>query len=335
MDFVGDSPQVMAASSKAASQSPDAATSDISGRTTFAGEILCGKHGRFRCELYDFEQTKTDFAGGHRFWHLRWLVDFLGGTSATNFLGQAVDAWTNRVVDKVQWLMSDCEAKEIEQEAAKHILYSSWAKQKSTMSKKKRKLNDSDGPDSNVDPGPDTSMGTDGLMCQEFAASTFAFLVIVGHWAFRGPKQTQKWNLGHDNVKDRCFTLLNAMMDQFLQGDRVLTTPEGIEFHFRAGLVDIHRLSKSHMNLSRSFSGLDQWATVMDAIHSLAKDEVNGNFAKSRRTMSSLCIARCYEHLAAVIDCGSRSGHPVWTSITIKQVDQLRTESTFGVVIIA
>ena len=322
-----------ASSSDAALQSGDAATLDTARRTTFAAEIFCGKNGRFRCELYDFGQAKTDFAGGRRFWHLRWLVDFLGGTNTSNFLGQSIDPWTNRIIDRIQWLMPDAQEEQIGQEAAKHILSSSWSRRKTMGTTKKRKDRNSDRPDSMADPA-DTSTRMDALPCQEFAASTFAFLVIVGHWAFRGPKTTQKWKLGHDMVKDRCFTLLNAIMDQFLQDEGELITPEGLKLNFRAGLVDVHRLSKSHRNLNNSFSGLDQWATVMDMLKSMTQDELNGNLGKPRKAISSTCIARFYEHLAAVIDTEG-SSHRVWTSISIKQMDQLRTQSTLGVVIIA
>ena len=62
----------------------------------------------------------------------------------------------------------------------------------------------------------------------------------------------------------------------------------------------------------------------MDMLKSMTQDELNGNLGKPRKAISSTCIARFYEHLAAVIDT-DRSSHRVWTSISIKQMDQLRT----------
>ena len=57
-------------------------------RTTFAADVPCARHGHFRCELYEFEEPRTTLAGGRRFWHLRWLLDFWGGVATRIFLGR-------------------------------------------------------------------------------------------------------------------------------------------------------------------------------------------------------------------------------------------------------
>lgn len=277
-------------------------------RKSFAAELICD-HGRFRCELYEFTPCKSDIAGGRRYWHLKWLLDYLGGSPIANFWGQVTDSFLNRIESRIMWLLPDKNDEDGPQaEAEKHLLHSSWAKFRAG----KR-----DNAGNSKEDGPEP--------CQEFCGSSFAFLVVVAQWA-RAIKSTQKWNLPHEDVQERCAGLLNAFSKAFLCRQGAWTTPEGLNFTWSDGKVDKNALTRSSKNLSKSLSDLGdgQYVNASDMLSSLANDEVSRNFGKGRKDGSSLCIARFLELLACTADTGDRAGHPVWNLVSVKQLEQLR-----------
>ena len=313
-------------------------------RTSFAAEIPVGQYGRFRCELYELARGRGKFTLARRYWHLRWLIDYLGGTPARNFLGSSTDAFLNRIQDRVQWLIPE-ENREDESrsEARLHLLESSWAKMKSKSGQghvdeppqKRRKGSDNLAELDSEEEDHDTSETHQDKLeyrgpqpCQEFATSTFGLLVILVQWS-RQIKATQKWTLTHAQVSDRCSELVRGLLKSFRAGETSHKTPEGLVLIFKDGLrlLDCHALAKSDKEMAKTFrASEEQWVDVLDVLVQLSWDEMSRDYGLKRKARSALCVSRLMEFFAGVIDSGNRSEHPTWNLVGVKQLEQLRTD---------
>ena len=208
-------------------------------RRTFAADVPCGSLGNFRTELYEFDEPQTIIAPSRRFWHFRWLLNFLGGSPVRNFVGNSVDAFGNKIQERLAPIWPDAkDTSGLREESRCHLLSSSWSSlTKTRRTPKKRKGADKDGSiTEDEEEMPDTDQTTEKLTsaeptraavpCQEHGVSAFGFIVVLMNWAFR-MRVNMKWTLGHDFVQQRTLSLLRGLADTFLT-DEVCFETRGV-----------------------------------------------------------------------------------------------------------
>ena len=327
------------------------------GAVTFAADLQCGEFGNFRTELYEFQSSQTRAGGGRRFWHFRWLLDFLGGTPVRNFVSASADSFGNKIQERLTPIYTE----DARAESRRHLLTSSWARLKRrSFTPRKRKAETEDEEDtaaasttqdSQEQPGAsadasvpevvdleelDTHVqqqatrGTP-LACREFAVSTFGLLVLLAGWAFR-MRANMKWTLPSNEVQKRAKALLRSLADTFLTADVEACSTEQLPFHlsFAGPRLGLRALLESPggRNLagivSMSAKGVND-VHIAEICEQLAEDENDRNLGSARRQVSRELFSRLLEHWASTVDSGERTCNLAWTSTNVRQLQQLRS----------
>ena len=310
-------------------------------RRTFAADVPCGSLGNFRTELYEFDEPQTIIAPSRRFWHFRWLLNFLGGSPVRNFVGNSVDAFGNKIQERLAPIWPDAkDTSGLREESRCHLLSSSWSSlTKTRRTPKKRKGADKDGSiTEDEEEMPDTDQTTEKLTsaeptraavpCQEHGVSTFGFIVVLMNWAFR-MRVNMKWTLGHDFVQQRTLSLLRGLADTFLTDEVCFETKEACQLRLvgpRLMLQTLLRSDGGHSLRSLETTRNDDVSMhLVDVLQLLLHDENDKNLSIPRRAASAVVVSRLVEHWASVVEEGRREDRAAWMSTSVKQLLQLRT----------
>ena len=297
---------------------------------TLAAELDCGRAGRFRSEVYEVDAART---GIKRYWHLRWLVEFLGGTDVPNFIGNLVPVLRNKVVERMDPLWSgDPDA--LVEKAKTHVLDSSWssvqekAQQHRTGAKRKEaERSETDPADDPADDAaarettPDKAVAT---ACRETCCSTLALAVLLLHWACN-MRSNMKWNLEADDVKSRCRDVLRGLSHSFF-AQAVAGDNPPFYINIADGRLDKQALLQQ--GGGRVFQSLQaqegRWMDVADVLIILVGEDKNRAFGLNRRKRARMCIARVLEILLGQVESSSIAEHMVWNKVQVKQLEQMR-----------
>ena len=321
--------------------------------TTFAADLQCGIFGNYRSELYEFRDSQTQFGGGRRFWHFRWLLDFLGGTPVRNFVASSADSFGNKIEERLAPICKE----DARTESRRHLLASSWSRLKRRSFTPRKRRHDAEDTGENAEasdehaeeaPAANETMFGENVQnevrekkeqerpaagpvaCREFAVSTFGLLVILAGWSFR-MRANMKWTLPNGEVQRRTTALLRSLADTFLTTDLEVCSTETQPFHFSfAGpRLRLRPLagspgSKNLGGVAASLSNGVLEVHIADLVEHMMQDERDRNFGVARRTASRELLSRLLEHWASTVDEGQRMDNHAWTSTAVRQLQQLR-----------
>ena len=263
----------------------------------------------FRCEL---QCQKAPVASATFFWHIRWIVDWLGGHAGSNFIGQGARSWINKVSSYLSCLFPEMDS--VEELAKSHFLQSGNSK-----------LRQSPREDGKEKEEAEVSMS-------EYSASSFGLLVMVLHWAARGPNKGSQWKLPGEQVRSQAVSFLKLLTDTFvvnnlcmpLHGASVILLGEkgdGVQLDWQ---VLCH--TEGFKILERVFACYDApLVNVVDALLLLCKEEVNSRVSATRRSASTQAIATLIDALVSVIESSKLDS--VWQETELWQLQALRTGS--------
>ena len=64
----------------------------------------------------------------------------------------------------------------------------------------------------------------------EYSASSFAILVMLAHWAARGPHKRSQWKLTNEQVQSQASSLLKVLVHTFVTTDLRMEVAESTIF---------------------------------------------------------------------------------------------------------
>ena len=304
--------------------------SGLSPLRTLAAEIDCGRAGRFRSEVYELDVART---GVKRYWHLRWLVEFLGGTDVPNFVGNLVPVLRNKVVERMDDLWSG-EPEALVEKAKGHVLDSSWSavQEKAQQHRKGAKRKDA-GHALEADTADDTavpdraSSKAAATACRETCCSTLGLAVLLLHWACN-MRSNMKWKLEADDVKSRCRDVLRGLTRTFFVQGLNAVTDDSPPFYLNLADGRLDKDALVQQGGGRVFQSLQaqdgRWMEVADVLTILVGEDKNRAFSQTRRKRARVCIARVLEILVERVDSSSSTEHMVWNKVQVKQLGQMR-----------
>ena len=297
--------------------------------------LPCGSFGSFRGEAYHFSAA-WPASGVSVFYVLRWVVDWLGGNRARNFLGDSVHTWRGWIAQRLRddrsdgsdgsresQSGSDEEDEDIPHEnapardAEEHLLSSSWSE-----------VTRSRGQKDHGTEGSEEEEQAPAIPRRDFCVSTFGLVVLLLHWIVRGPRANSKWNLSKSDLASRCRALLQGLSDRLWQGEAQEEFDPGertsLVLRVSDGNLDARALvaSPGGVKLKKLF-GKKQLVSIPEALVLLAKDEINRNLSPARRSSAQIVLTDLLLVLGKVVERG-RSGS-VWSETKVESLEQLRT----------
>ena len=300
---------------------------------TLAAEIDCGRAGRFRSEVYEVDAART---GIKRYWHLRWLVEFLGGTDVPNFIGNLVPVLRNKVVERMDPVWSG-EPEALVEKAKTHVLDSSWSSVQEKAQQHRRGAKRKEAEPTETDPAqdpadaaadpertPDKAVAT---ACRESCCSTLALAVLLLHWACN-MRSNMKWNLEADDVKSRCRDVLRGLTHSFFAQAVHTITGDNPPFYISIADGRLDKQALLQQGGGRVFQSLQaqegRWMDVADVLIILVGEDKNRAFGLNRRKRARMCIARVLEILLEQVESSPMAEHMVWNKVQVKQLEQMR-----------
>ena len=258
---------------------------------TATSRTVAVSFGPFKSEVYIKDHVPSVY------WVLRWLIDFLGSNSAKNFIGMSVGVWRNRVAEFVP-VDADGNNQEVE-----HILNSSW----SVLQREKQNVEKSE------------------LNCEDFSASTFAFLVLVSTWASKGPRAGSKWNLAPDDFKGKAQQCLRLFQEFLFMGSHEKRTEEFI-LAIKQGGLDVQQLRQTELGrlVAKAFAEPTLQVPLDKVLVALFLAESNKNFSWKRRTATNQCISDLLMFMSDSVDA-RKDDAAIWEATGLHQLQQLRT----------
>ena len=267
----------------------------------------------FKCEL---QAHKVPLGCGCSiFWHLRWLVDWLGGHKNSNFIGAGAKSWAKKVVSYLPFCSDVGRDIDMEQLSRLHFQESSQSK-----------LRQMRRPSQNDAVGDEVQMS----MC-EYSASSLAMLVMLSHWSARGPDKRSQWKLGTDHVSSRAASLLNLLVETFVtaslsmevMGVNVILLLEG-----GAILLDWPRFCEAvGLELLKRLFPDAEGISCVDALLGLCKEEVNSRVSASRRWAATTGFAVLCQALVLVIESSKQDA--LWKQTELWQLQPLSRRFCF------
>ena len=343
-----DVPSSSGAGPEAAGPSTASVTSASakSQRVTVAFCIPCGSTGTLKGETYHYKQAQTKLALGRRFWHLRWIVHFLGGHSSRNFLAGSLPTFRNKLFSTIWPRWTDTEEK-LQEEVQSHFLQSSYSQKKqeealAAQQTRKRKATSQDIPAGNEDQdASDTDMeqSTGGMTdqadvagpldtvrpgCTEFATSTFAMLTLLNHWQ-QGTRKDAKWKKPLTHVSNVAGQLLQSMVSLFLTEEQSFTfwwDDRRLTLTFVGGSLDVETVTKEWTSLEKTLS--KDRSGFLQVLEDVSYDCTRRTIGQKRKEASLRLKCHMLEALAQAVD-SSDNTHSCWSSLNLKQIMQLRT----------
>lgn len=247
------------------------------------------------------------------FWHIRCIVDWLGGHKNSNFVGQGAKTWTNKVLAYLPHVPDLDEEHEIDEIARKHFLESGHSRLRAS-------------PRQGEDADQEVRM-------TEYCASSFAILVMLAHWAARGPHKRSQWKLSIEQVQSQATSLLKVLLHTFVTADLRMEVAEATIWFC---LVDDDVcleweqfcLTESLALLQRVFDSERRVVPVHEAIMVLCLEEINTRVSQSRRAAATMALAWLIQALVWVLESSKRD--EIWHKTELWQLQPLRTSFFSG-----
>lgn len=262
----------------------------------------------FRCEL---QVQKAPLAKCTFFWHVRWVVDWMGGHASSNFIGQGARSWANKVAGYLVCLPHDVDIEEL---SKNHFIASGQSKLRQS-------------PRGTGDEENELERGM-----TEYAASTFALLVMALHWAARGPHKRSQWKLPQEQVRSQATSFMKVLTGTFVLTNLIMTI-EGVTVVLLGEGADGVQLDWSSLCQADGFEILERvfkdcdgpLISLVDAMMLLCAEEVNTRVSGARRSASTQAIAILIEAVVSVLE--SSKLDQVWGETELWQLQALRTAS--------
>ena len=249
------------------------------------------------------------------FWVLRWLVFYLGGHPNSNFLGDSIGSWSNKLQVYLAMLCSSGE-----EVAPSHFNKSLEAEQALVRSRREDTLEN---------------------RAMEFCCSSFALVALLGTWAGRGFNQKASWTEPRDMVQLKCSALLSAMLTTFVTHTARSQSGEGddrLDLYLVVGSCDaevgIHweQLVASPGAAAQQkrqplFKG-EQVASLHTCILALAKDECLSTLSKARKAASTRVLAELFRIVADLVEASKVDS--LWGEYDLHQLEQVKTARGHG-----
>ncbi|CAE7373528.1 unnamed protein product [Symbiodinium sp. CCMP2592] len=306
-------------------------------RRTVAFCIPCGTHGSLKGESYKFKEPQTKVTDGHRFWHMRWFVDFLGGHESRNFLAGSVSTFRNKLFTIAWPCWTDTEDA-LKKEIESHFLQSSFsllkqqehaanAEKKGTKRKASSQQMQDDMEDDNEQADNEEHTGDQmeevaagrSTRCTEFATSSFATIVLLHQW-HQGMRKDAKWKKPAEEVSKLAGELLQGLASLFLQ------TPQDFSFTwdgntlvlpFKGGSLDVDEVVLQNSLLAKVLHR--DRSRFMDVLQDVNVDCTRRTIGDTRKSSSLRTKYYLLAALARAMD-SSDDTHSCWTSLNVKQV---------------
>ena len=243
------------------------------------------------------------------FWHIRWLVDWLGGHQSSNFIGQGAKSWATKLAAYLVFVVGCLdEEEELQQTCRSHFL-------ESGNSKLRQSPREGEAPTGNI-------------QMTEYSGSTFAILVMLAHWAARGPHKRSAWKLTTEQVQSQATSLLKVLLHTFVTADLRMEVAEATIWFC---LVDDDVclewqqfcLTESLALLQRVFDSERRAVPVHEAIMVLCLEEINTRVSQSRRAAATMALAWLIQALVWVLESSKRD--EIWQKTELWQLQPLRT----------
>ena len=267
-------------------------------RTVRAIRIPCGESGIFQCECYHEANPETP-----KVWFLlRWLVDYLGGNAAKNFIGLSVDTWRGKI--------DHYETCDVEPEP-NHILDSSW---KDSM--KRVKSAHAEEPADEV-----------ARPITDFAVTSFGFVILVCLWSVHGYRSNSSWSLDIDSFKKLARNLLIGVVSTF--GQSLDAEIDGVRI-----VVEDGWLIARHLRASSDTKCLEKCIPeakypVHDALLRLQLDESKRSLSQNRRDAAKRVFSAIVRCMADAVDSSIlKPEGTLWTE-DLSKLDDLRSRFFF------
>ena len=315
-----------------------------SDRRTVAFSLPCGVQGHLQGECYQYTTERTKLTQARCFWHMRWIVDFLGGHQSRNFLSGSVSTFKNKVFEILwpRWDQSDEQG--LKEEVDLHVCMSSFSelqklrtmkmkdtkKRKATFQNPEETCMDNSEDEHEAVPGQVQADGQAGSKrVSEFATSTFATLVLLFHWQ-HSMRKDSKWNKDTKTVSAVARSLLEAFVSQFLE-DHTSYFPwedNRLGLRFRQGALDVKELIQHCPHLVNTLSPTR--CRFVDIMDDLMVDIAKRTLSMKRTGACLKLRSFMLETLAEAVETSDRT-HSCWTSLNLKQIMQLRRPFQFWV----
>ena len=264
----------------------------------------------FTCELQ--AQKVPNRSGCTMFWHIRWLVDWLGGHQSSNFIGQGAKSWASKLAPYLVFVVDGLdEEEELQQACRSHFL-------ESGNSKLRQSPREGETPASNI-------------QMSEYSGSTFAILVMLTHWSSRGTHKRSAWKLEAAQVQSRAVSLVMLLMDTFVVADLAMEI-EGIKvvllrrdaevFLDWAAFCSAERIKL----LLRVFGPDDGEVPLHEAVLRLCQEEINTRCSPNRRKAATEGLAVVIWALMLVIEASKQDS--IWGQTELWQLQPLRRLAT-------
>ena len=268
------------------------------GQSVFSCELQCAKvPNESSCSI---------------FWHIRWIVDWLGGHKNSNFIGQGAKSWANKVTVYLVHVLTDMMADEdeIAEIAKQHFLSSGHSVLRSP-----------------------TAVDKDKVQMTEYSASSFAILVMLAHWAARGPNKRSQWKLAHEQVQSQASSLLKLLLSTFVTTELRMDTGETtvcLRVEADDFCLDWPKFceAESLVLLQRMFDAEQRMVPLHEAVMMLCKEETNTRVSLNRRLAATQGLAWLTQALVWVIESSKRD--EIWRKTELWQLQPLRTDVCSG-----
>lgn len=248
------------------------------------------------------------------FWHIRWLVDWLGGHQSSNFIGQGAKSWATKLASYLVFVVDGLdEEEELQQTCRSHFL-------ESGNSKLRQSPREGEAP-------------TENIQMTEYSGSTFAILVMLTHWSARGTHKRSQWKLDAGQVQSRAVSLVMLLIDTFVAADLAMEIA-GIKVVLLRRDAEVFldwpafcSVAKTKL-LLRVFGPDDSEVPLHEALLRLCQKEINTRCSQNRRRAATLGLAVVIWALMLVIE-GSKQD-PIWQQTELWQLQPLRRLAAGG-----
>lgn len=242
------------------------------------------------------------------FWHIRWIVDWLGGHKNNNFIGQGAKTWTNKVLAYLPNLPDLDEMHEMDEIARKHFLESGHSRLRAS-------------PRQGEDADQEVRM-------TEYCASSFAILVMLAHWAARGPHKRSQWKLTSEQVQSQAASLLKVLLYTFVTTALIMEVGEATISLVMVGdevCLDWPQfcLTESLQLLERVFAADRTNVPLHEAIMMLCQEEINSRVSQSRRVAATMGLTLLIQAIVWVLESSKKD--EIWAKTELWQLQPLRT----------